>query len=145
MVLALVGEGIFRDVEAVLSLTRECVCAFSTGERFFGESAQAQVGNETCVFNRGVVLFDAKRWRELHLTRTIEDLLGYYVKSGARLWRGGDIFYAVLVLCRTRFLDPSWSFLKSLSLSLSLSLSRSASSPQIPARPSSRQDIRARQ
>ena len=45
--------------------------------------------NGTCVFNRGVVLFDPRRWRELGLTRTIEELVSAYVKSHARLWRGG--------------------------------------------------------
>ena len=55
--------------------------------RFFG--AGARVHNGTCVFNRGVVLFDPRRWRELGLTRTIEELVSAYVKSHARLWRGG--------------------------------------------------------
>ena len=57
------------------------------GGRFFGP--EAAVRNSTCVFNRGVVLFDPRRWRELRLTRLIEDLVEAYVKSRARLWRGG--------------------------------------------------------
>lgn len=54
---------------------------------FFG--SRARVTNETCVFNRGVVLFDPARWRALRLTQTIEALVEAYVKSKARLWRGG--------------------------------------------------------
>ncbi|KAJ8610613.1 hypothetical protein CTAYLR_007166 [Chrysophaeum taylorii] len=56
-------------------------------ERFFG--FQRKVTEDTCVFNRGVVLFDSERWRALRLTTTIEKLVAYYVKSKARLWRGG--------------------------------------------------------
>lgn len=56
-------------------------------DRFFGPDRV--VDEETCVFNRGVVLFDAKRWRELRLTAVIEELVAAYVKSKAKLWRGG--------------------------------------------------------
>ena len=55
--------------------------------RFAGPTAA--VTNDTCVFNRGVVLFDPARWRALRLTETIEALVDAYVKSKARLWRGG--------------------------------------------------------
>ena len=44
----------------------------------FGLS-DAAYSNETCVFNRGVVLFDSARWRELRLTETIEDLVDAFV------------------------------------------------------------------
>ena len=47
------------------------------------------VDEETCVFNRGVVLFETKRWRDLGLSATIEALIFSYVKSKAKLWRGG--------------------------------------------------------
>lgn len=56
-------------------------------DRFFGPDRA--VDEETCVFNRGVVLFDARRWRDLRLTAVIEELVAYYVKSKAKLWRGG--------------------------------------------------------
>ena len=54
----------------------------------FGLS-DAAYSNETCVFNRGVVLFDSARWRELRLTETIEDLVDAFVSTRAKLWRGG--------------------------------------------------------
>ena len=54
----------------------------------FGLS-DAAYSNETCVFNRGVVLFDSTRWRELRLTETIEDLVDAFVSTRAKLWRGG--------------------------------------------------------
>lgn len=56
-------------------------------DRFFG--AAPIVDEEACVFNRGVVLFDTARWKELRLTSTIEELVTTYVKSRMRLWRGG--------------------------------------------------------
>lgn len=54
----------------------------------FGLS-DAAYSNDTCVFNRGVVLFDSARWRELRLTETIEDLVDAFVATRAKLWRGG--------------------------------------------------------
>lgn len=56
-------------------------------DRFFG--ATPIVDQDACVFNRGVVLFDTARWKELRLTSTIEELVTTYVKSRMRLWRGG--------------------------------------------------------
>jgi len=50
---------------------------------------QQLVDEDTCVFNRGVVLFEAKRWRDLSLSALIEALVFSYVKSKAKLWRGG--------------------------------------------------------
>lgn len=65
----------------------------------------------TCVFNRGVVLFDSKRWRDLHLTETIEELVEAFVASKAKLWRGGVSQPPFLLALTGRYLklDISWN------------------------------------
>ena len=67
--------------------------------------------NETCVFNRGVVLFDCPRWRELRLTETIEDLVDAFVSSRAKLWRGGISQPPFLLALAGRYfkLDMEWN------------------------------------
>lgn len=69
------------------------------------------VSNDTCVFNRGVVLFDCARWRELRLTETIEDLVDGFVESKARLWRGGISQPPFLLTLAGRYLqlDLEWN------------------------------------
>lgn len=69
------------------------------------------LSNETCVFNRGVVLFDCARWRELRLTETIEDLVDAFVESRARLWRGGISQPPFLLTLAGRYiqLDLEWN------------------------------------
>ncbi|KAJ1460095.1 nucleotide-diphospho-sugar transferase, partial [Pelagophyceae sp. CCMP2097] len=61
--------------------------------------------NETCVFNRGVVLFDAAKWRNMRLTSAIEELIVLYVKSRARLWRGGVSQPPFLLALAGRYAD----------------------------------------
>lgn len=69
------------------------------------------LSNSTCVFNRGVVLFDCERWRELRLTETIEDLVEAFVQSRARLWRGGISQPPFLLALAGRYLklDLEWN------------------------------------
>jgi lipopolysaccharide biosynthesis glycosyltransferase len=76
----------------------------------FGFTADAY-SNETCVFNRGVVLFDCPRWRELRLTETIEDLVDAFVASRAKLWRGGISQPPFLLALAGRYfkLDMEWN------------------------------------
>jgi len=64
-----------------------------------------------CVFNRGVVLFDPARWRDLRLTETIEELVAAFTKSSARLWRGGISQPPFLLALAGRYLklDISWN------------------------------------
>ena len=76
----------------------------------FGLKPEAY-SNETCVFNRGVVLFDALRWRELRLTETIEDLVDAFVSTRAKLWRGGISQPPFLLALAGRYLklDMEWN------------------------------------
>ncbi|KAJ1453459.1 nucleotide-diphospho-sugar transferase [Pelagophyceae sp. CCMP2097] len=69
------------------------------------------LSNTTCVFNRGVVLFDCARWRELRLTETIEDLVDAFVESHAKLWRGGISQPPFLLTLTGRYLklDLEWN------------------------------------
>ena len=87
--------------------------------------------NETCVFNRGVVLLDCKRWRELRLTETIEDLVDAYVHSHAKLWRGGISQPPFLLALAGRYmkLNMEWNVR---GLGRSIPCSTSCSGPREP-------------
>lgn len=69
------------------------------------------ISEMSCVFNRGVVLFDCTRWRELRLTETIEDLVDAFVQSKARLWHGGISQPPFLLSLADRYLklDLEWN------------------------------------
>ena len=74
-------------------------------------SPRATPLNETCVFNRGVVLFDAQVWRTQRLAERIERLVVDFVHSKGSLFRAGVSQPPFLLALAENYLklDGAWN------------------------------------